>query len=448
MTVDTAAHVVGIVGGACAGSIVASHLAGHGCQVLVFEQNPRPYGKIEDGLPRWHDKQREMEYRKIDDRLDRPGVHFVPLTRLGKDVSFADLAEGWGLSVLVLANGAWKDRELADPRAREVIDRGLVYQNAFVHWFNHFHEQGYDGPSYEIPDEAVVVGGGLASIDVIKIMQIELYGRALRARGIDVDMIELEHKGIPKVCAAHDIDPAELGVKGGVLLYRRRVEDMPLASPPKNASQKILDRLPLVRAKILAKCQKKFLFEVRTQRLVKEVVIEDGRLTGVVIQETAVEGRRATPVEGSEHVIKTSLVVSSIGSIPEPLEGVEMNGSYYKFKDWDTGEYEPLPGVFAAGNVVTGQGNIVASLEHGRFVSAHLAEKYLGLSEERDLDEATSRRESKAEATGERIATHLASKEALPADSVNAILARVKERQAEVGYTKTYREWIEQATPR
>ena len=110
-------HVVGIVGGACAGSVVAEKLAESGCEVVVFEQNRRPYGKIEDGLPRWHAKQRDMEYRKIDARLDRPEVHFVPNTRLGEDLDFLELAKEWGFSVLVLANGAWKDRELDDPRA-------------------------------------------------------------------------------------------------------------------------------------------------------------------------------------------------------------------------------------------------------------------------------------------------------------------------------------------
>ncbi|MGE0707184.1 MAG: NAD(P)-binding protein [Planctomycetota bacterium] len=445
--VEQPTHVVGIVGGACAGSVVAEHLAQRGCQVIVFEQNPRPYGKIEDGLPRWHKKQRDMEYRKIDERLDRAGVHFVPNTRLGRDISFADLASEWGLSVLVLANGAWTDRKLDDPRADEVVDKGLVYQNAFVYWFNHMNEAGYDGPRYEVVDEAVVVGGGLASIDVIKILQLELYGRALRARGIEVDTNELEHHGIPKVCHEHGIeDPESLGVKGAVLLYRRRVEDMPLASAAKDAPQKVKDRLPQVRQKILEKCQKKYLFQVQTQRLVKEVVIEDGRLTGVVLLETALQGRDAVPVPGSEHVLRTDLVISSIGSIPEPIEGIAMKGTYYQFKDWDTGEYAALPGVFAAGNVVTGQGNIVASLEHGRFVGEHLAERYLGISDDDSRELGQTPAEALAASAGEAVAEALESKPKLSPEQANALLARVAARQREVGY-EAYQPWIQRVTP-
>ena len=81
-------HCVAVIGGAVAGAEIAGALADGGAEVVVFEQNSRPYGKIEDGLPRWHAKQRQMEYAKIDARLDKPNIHFVPRTKLGKDVSF------------------------------------------------------------------------------------------------------------------------------------------------------------------------------------------------------------------------------------------------------------------------------------------------------------------------------------------------------------------------
>jgi len=49
-----AQYFVAVVGGAVSGSVAAEILANHGIRVAVFEQNKRPYGKIEDGLPRWH----------------------------------------------------------------------------------------------------------------------------------------------------------------------------------------------------------------------------------------------------------------------------------------------------------------------------------------------------------------------------------------------------------
>src|SRR5579859_4422363 len=148
MSSASSAHVVGIVGGAVSGSVAAEILAARGCQVVVFEQNERPYGKIEDGLPRWHKKLRAQEYQKIDERLGRSGIHYVPKTRLGKDIAFDDLAKGWGLSVLLLANGAWRDRPLEVPGVDDYVGKGLVYQNPLIYWFNHKNEAAYSGLRY------------------------------------------------------------------------------------------------------------------------------------------------------------------------------------------------------------------------------------------------------------------------------------------------------------
>ena len=56
-------HVVAICGGAVSGSEAAAVCAAKGITAIVFEQNVRPYGKIEDGLPRWHDRLRAACYR-------------------------------------------------------------------------------------------------------------------------------------------------------------------------------------------------------------------------------------------------------------------------------------------------------------------------------------------------------------------------------------------------
>src|SRR5690242_1263195 len=182
-------HVVAVVGGATAGAEIARILAGRGSQVIVIEQNPRPYGKIEDGLPRWHVKQRRDEYAEIDRRLDHPNIEFLPLTRMGTDISYEDLRTGWGLSAVVLTNGAWRDRPLAVEGADQFVDRGLVYQNPLIYWFNHYPEKDYRGPRYDLPPATIVIGGGLASIDVVKVLQIETTLKALRERGIEEEML-------------------------------------------------------------------------------------------------------------------------------------------------------------------------------------------------------------------------------------------------------------------
>ena len=95
-------HVIGICGGAVAGSEAAKLFAERGALAIVFEQNARPYGKIEDGLPRWHVALREKEYETIGARLSLPSVHFVPLTEIGRDVGFRELVDEWGFTGVVL----------------------------------------------------------------------------------------------------------------------------------------------------------------------------------------------------------------------------------------------------------------------------------------------------------------------------------------------------------
>ena len=85
---------------------------------------------------------------------------------------------------------------------------------------------------------------------MVKVLQLENYERALRARGLQTSMRELG-KGIPEVCKAHGVKPEELGVKGCLLIYRRREEDMALAQPPDNATPEQIAKTEQVRQKML-----------------------------------------------------------------------------------------------------------------------------------------------------------------------------------------------------
>ena len=274
-------YFVAIIGGAIAGSVAAEILADRGIRVAVIEQNARPYGKIEDGLPRWHVEQRKQEYGRIDARLKKPGVLYIPYTKLGRDLDFQEFCNNWGFSAVILANGAWRDRELGIPGAEQFVGKGLIYQNPYIYWYNHRNEKQYAGPRYDAPDETLVVGGGLASIDVVKILQLENYERAIKARGLQTSMHDLERKGIPAVCKTLGIQPEELGVKGCLLIYRRREQDMPLAQPPENATPEQIAKTESVRQKMLRLAREKYLFRVQDRRMPIGLVVEGGRLAGV-----------------------------------------------------------------------------------------------------------------------------------------------------------------------
>jgi ferredoxin/flavodoxin---NADP+ reductase len=441
-------YFVAVVGGAISGSVAAEILADRGVRVAVIEQNKRPYGKIEDGLPRWHVEQRKQEYARIDARLKKPGVYFVPSTKLGRDIDFDELCRDWGFSAVILANGAWRDRDLGVPGAQDYVGKGLIYQNPFIYWYNHKNEKDYDGPRYETPDQTLVVGGGLASIDVAKVLQIENYERALKGRGISADMHELE-KGIPAACKAHGVDPQSLGVKGCLLIYRRREQDMPLAQPPDNATPDQIAKTEVIRQKMLRLARDKYLFRVHDRRIATGLVVENGRVVGLKVAETKIQGRRAEPIPGSEHEIRAPLVISSIGSVPEVLPGVAMKGEYYTFSDEDLPRYAGAERVFGVGNVVTGQGNIHVSLVHSQKVTKHLVDSYMNGGDEEDAAAPVRFASAEARASGRARAVE-AKLERLPAlapEQIARIEKRIRERQERVGYTSDYDSWIAKVTP-
>jgi NADPH-dependent glutamate synthase beta subunit-like oxidoreductase len=403
-------QVVLVVGGAVAGSEAVAQFSQQGILTIVMDQNSRPYGKIEDGLPRWHVKQRNQEYDRINAKLDHPNVRFIPLTKLGRDIALEELL-GWGFSAVCLAVGAWKDRPLPVKGIDPYVERGFYYQNPFVYWFNHYEESNYSGPKYEAPDGTIVVGGGLASIDVVKILQLEIVCRALKARGLHYDMLEFEHGGIKKSLEKLGVTMADLGVKGCTLFYRRRVEDMPLASLPDNATPQQKAKIGMVRRKILQNCLDKFLFAFHQQHAPVGFLLEGDQVVGLKFAETEVIEGKAVIKPSTEKEVRAPLVISSVGSIPEPLQGIEMKGELYKIKNEESGEVEGLPGVFALGNAVTGQGNIVISRNHGRLVADHV----LG---------------------------YLRGQPPLPSSKIADIEAKVKGLQQRVGYSGNYREWI------
>lgn len=440
---------VAVIGGATAGAEAAAILAERGILCAVFEQNPRPFGKIEDGLPRWHDKLRRKEFETINGKLDHPLIHYVPSTRVGADIALPDLAGNWGFSAVILANGAWRDRPFPVDGADQFVGRGLVYQNSFIYWFNHFHEANYAGPMYDVPDGAVVVGGGLASIDVVKALQIEGVRRFLEQRAIVADAMEIEHAGIPATLAEHGLRWDELGLRGAALYYRRRIEDMPLAEAPEEGGVERVAKAEATRRKILEKAMQKYCFEVFPQHVPGEIRAADGRLAGIAFQATRVERGSAVPVPGALTDVSTEMIVSSIGSIPEPLEGIALDGQLYRFSDREHGRLDGYDSVFGTGNVVTGKGNIKASRKHSIEVSTWVAECFLGVAEGgRDgevamLDTAAG----PGREVADRVSGWVGSRPALSPSTLKGLLARVRSRQQEVGYDGDYRRWIRSVSP-
>ena len=442
-------HVVAVIGGATAGAEVAARMAGKGVRVVVFEMNPRPFGKIEDGLPRWHVGLRQKEYDTIAGKLSLPGVEYVPNTKVGRDVPFEEIAREWGFSAVVLANGAWRDRPLPIEGADSYVGKGLVYQNPFIVYFNHLGEEAEPGETFEFLDDTIVVGGGLASIDVAKVLMLETTLAKLRERGIETDMVELEVKGIPKILAQHDLEFSDLGLSGCTIFYRRRVEDMPVVEIPDGADEKRAAKVRSARGRLLDKAMRKYFFKMAPLSAPDGLLVEDGQVVGVRFRRTNIEGGRVVMTDET-YEVRGSCVISSIGSIPEAIQGIEMKGELFAFTDWDVGRLDAYPNLFSVGNVVTGKGNIVASRKHAAEVYEAALESFLGLSEDEHEGEAAlfDGGNGAAAETADAVAASLEGAEPPSADTLASILSKVQTRQKEVGYGGDLAAWLGQVKPK
>jgi ferredoxin--NADP+ reductase len=435
--------VVAIIGGAVAGSEAAALCAERGILALVIEQNDRPFGKIEDGLPRWHEKLRDKEYATIGQNLGREGVVFLPRTQLGRDITLDDLRQRWGVSAVLLASGAWRDRPLL-PDVESYVGKGLVYQNPFVYWYNHYPDQGFSGTRYDTPDGAIVVGGGLASIDVVKILNLEVAKRLLAARGIHTTSVELEHSGIPATLQKHGLTQESLGMKGVTLYYRREKSAMPLASPPDNATPAQLEKTAQVRAKVMDKVIEKYLVKFEPNCAPLAPIVEDGRMVGVRFQRTKTVDGKLVNIAGEVVDVRAPLTVSSIGSIPQATPGLPMKGELVDFESWDTGKVRGFDEVFGLGNVLTGKGNIKDSRKNSQEISAEVIAGYLGVGPAPSMEGAhAAAREQAAPAI------EAASKrEKLAPSRIEQIFADVKNHWQRAGYDGDYASYIAKVSVR
>tara|TARA_B100000315_G_scaffold260645_1_gene323680 strand:- start:1329 stop:1769 length:441 start_codon:yes stop_codon:yes gene_type:complete len=138
-----------------------------------------------------------------------------------------------------------------------------------------------------------------------------------------------------------------------------------------------------------------------------DILFEKNELGGLKMIKTEIVDGRAVPMPGTEFDLRASMVISSIGSIPVPIEGIPMKKRRYHINTEFSGRIEGLEGVYAIGNAVTGKGNIKASRSSAIESATQIAEEYLP---EKDID-------------------------------VDSIRAWIRENQSRAGYNGNYLEW-------
>jgi hypothetical protein len=203
------------------------------------------------------------------------------------------------------------------------------------------------------------------------------------------------------------------------------------------------------RRRILEKAMEKYRFHLEPLSAPDGLLVEDDRLVGLRFRRTRMENGRPVMTDGTFER-RGACVISSIGSIPDPIPGIPTKGELFAFSDWDWGRLPGYPNLFSVGNVVTGKGNIVASRKHATAVTREAIERFLGVADEEGHageEGVTAAVAAAAAEAADGIHAEIVAQAPLRAEKANEILARIGERQRAVGYGGDFAAWLEKVGP-
>lgn len=331
---------VAVVGAGPAGLAAAYYLALEGYPVTIYEALPLGGGMVAVGIPPYR-QPRHLLQRDID-IISSLGVEIVYNTRVGKDVSLAELKEKF--DAVFLAPGAHRSK----PMGVEGEDKG--YQGFLTGGID-FLRAAYLGLPTGMGKKVFVVGGGNTAIDCVRV--------ALRE-----------------------------GADESVLVYRRSKSEMPADVWEVEGAEAEGVR---------------FEFQVLPTRVVAN---EKNEVTGVELirmamgEPDASGRRRPEPVPGSEFVIECDTIIPAIGQdadlsfIPSELniDTTKWSTIVTKYvplkgadgKDLKDGMGNPLSrtlitdcdGIFAGGDAEIGPLTVVACVGSGHRAAKVIA-RYL-----------------------------------------------------------------------
>ena len=308
-----------VVGAGPGGLSAAYYLALHGHAVRVVEALPRAGGMIMVGIPR---------YRLPEDIIDREvakieelGVEFSFNTRFGKDVDLESLrAEGF--EAIFFAVGAHASFNL-----------GITGENDFpqVHGAVDFLRRVALGERRRPGRNVVVIGGGNVAIDAAR--------TCLR-----------------------------LGCEQVTIAYRRTRKEMPA------------DHEEVEQAE-----EEGVHFAMLTVPMA--VVGDGGRVQALrclkakMVTVTGSDRQSPKPIDGSDFDLPADAIISAIGQRVEQQWFADMPGLVWTHRDTirvNTITMETsLPGIFAAGDAVTGPATVIEAIGGGKRAAIAI-DRYLG----------------------------------------------------------------------
>jgi glutamate synthase (NADPH/NADH) small chain len=319
---------VAVVGCGPSGLTVAGDLILKGHDVTIFEAFHKPGGVLVYGIPEFR-LPKEIVYSEVN-FLERLGVNVACDVVVGRTVSLDELLEEEGFDAVYVGVGAGLPRFLNIPGENLI---GVYSANEYLTRANLM--KAYLFPEYDTPivlgKDVAVFGAGNVAMDAAR--------TAMR-----------------------------LGADRVRIVYRRSREEMPARGEEIHHAEQEGIEFHLLTAPT------RFLGDDR------------GRITGMDCLEMELGEpdesgrRRPVPKEGSEFRLECDLAVIAVGAAANPLltrstPGLNLTRRGYIIADPETGKTSKK-GVWAGGDIVTGQATVILAMGAGRMASNSI-HKYL-----------------------------------------------------------------------
>jgi glutamate synthase (NADPH/NADH) small chain len=310
---------VAIVGSGPAGLSAAGDLVRAGHAVTVFEALHEIGGVLIYGIPEFR-LPKEIVRHEVN-VLRQMGVEFQTNVVIGKTVTIDELMAEEGYHAVLVATGAGLPRFLGVPGEHL---NGVYSANEFLTRVNlmRANDPSYDEPVFDCRGKDIaVVGGGNTAMDAVRTAR-------------------------------------RLGARTSYLIYRRSEAEMPArAEEARHAKDEGIEFRCLTNPVAFLGDERGWLRAVRCVRMELGEPDESGR-------------RAPVPVPGSEFQLPIQMAVVALGTGANPLVQSTTPDLQTNRKGYIAADPETLrtskPGVFAAGDIVTGAATVILAMAAGR----------------------------------------------------------------------------------